>query len=159
MSTAPYLTLISELLPVQRRDFYMADAGLLNPNNSNPVLDGEWLSLNTAGKLVRGSGTLGTRSWQLFAERGRYDTQAIGKAPLLFIGQYEAECSIVTIGSLDVGHELVVGDVDVGGLTKKGLIKLPATAGTYWVVGTVTKMPGGGKVRYLTTGYKIVVPA
>ena len=78
MSIAPYMNLISEVLPVQRRDFYMADATLLNPNNANPVLDGEWLQLDSTYKLTRGaSGNVAVPSWQLFAERGRFDTQSI----------------------------------------------------------------------------------
>ena len=115
MSNAPYLTLISEVLPVQRRDFYLADPTLLNPNVSNPILDGEWLALDSDYKLARGS------------------------------------------GSLAVNDLLVVGDVTFGGQTKKGLIELPTAAATYWVVGQVTRLPTG-KVRYLTCGFRIVVP-
>lgn len=157
MSNAPYLTLISEVLPVQRRDFYLADATLLNPNVANPLIDGEWLTLDANYKLERASGTLAKRSWQVFAERGRYDTQAIGKTTVLFNGDYEAETSVYTSTGLAVGDFLVVGDVTVGGLTRKGLIELPTGAGSYWVVGTVTRLPTG-KVRYLTCGFRIVVP-
>ena len=157
MSTPPYLELISEVLPVQRRDFYMDDPALLNPNNANPLLDGEWLSLNSSYKLARGTGTLATRPFQVWTERGRYDTQAIGKATVLFSGAYEAETSVADLTGLAIGDCLVVGDVTVGGLTKKGLLKLPAAAAGYWVVGTVTRLPTG-KVRYLTAGFQIVVP-
>ena len=159
MSTAPYLQLISEVLPIQRRDFYMSDPTLLNPQNANPVLDGEWLSLDSSYKLIRAAGaTLGgvagvvsMPSWQLFAERGRYDTQAIGKAPLLFIGGHEAETSICDVTSLNIGDGLVVADVTVGGLTKKGLKKYGTTA-TYPIRGWVTRLPGSGKVRYWVPG-------
>lgn len=151
MSIAPYLQLISEVLPVQRRDFYMNDPALLNPNNANPLLDGEWLELNSSYKLVRGSSEQAKAAWQVFAERGRYDTQSIGKTVLLFIGGYEAETSIADLTGLAVGDMLVVQDVTVGGLTKRGLAKLGAGAGQHLIFGWVTRLPGGGKVRYWKT--------
>ena len=163
MSIAPYMNLISEVLPVQRRDFYMADATLLNPNNANPVLDGEWLQLDSTYKLTRGaSGNVAVPSWQLFAERGRFDTQSIGKAPVLFIGGDEAETSICDLTGLAVGDGLMVGVVTVGGLTKKGLKKVGSTAATTYVVRAyVTRLPGGGKVRYWMPGapVHVTIPA
>lgn len=148
MSTAPYLQLISEVMPIQRRDFYLADTALLNPNNANPILDGEWLELDGSYKLARGSSEQAKPAWQLFAERGRYDTQAIGKAPVLFIGGYEAETSIADLTGLAVGDALVVQNVTVGGLNKRGLAKLGVGAGAHLLFGYVTRLPGGGKVRY-----------
>lgn len=147
MSIPPFLELISEVQAIIRRDFYIADPALLNPIGANPLLDGEWLSLDTNYKLVRGTGTLTTRSFQVWTERGRYDTQAIQKVTVLFANSYEAETSIVNLTGLAVGDWLMVGDVTVGGLTKKGLIK---AAGTGLVVGSVTRLPTG-KVRYLKT--------
>lgn len=162
MSQAPYLSLISELLPVQRRDFYLADATLLNPNAANPVIDGEWLELDSNYKVARGVGNSAGLPFQVFAEKGRYDTQAIGKTTLLFIGGYEAETTVANLTGLAVGNQLVVADVTIGGLVKRGLVKLPAVAGTYYVVGRVTRLPGAGKVRYLAPAsgmaYAVVVP-
>lgn len=158
MSLAPYLTLISELLPVQRRDFYLNDPTLLNPNNANPVVDGEFLELNASYKLVRGTGNNLNPAFQLFAERGRYDTQAIGKAPVLFIGGFEAESAICDLTGMAINDMLVVADVTVGGLVKRGLKKIPAASGTYGVVGRVTRLPGSGKVRYLVPAAGQVIP-
>lgn len=156
MSTAPYLTLISELLPVQRRDFYMSDPTLLNPYNANPVLDGEWLELDSTYKLVRGSSAgaaTAKPSWQLFSERGRYDTQAIGKAPVLFIGGYEAETTICDTTGCAIGDPLMVCDVTVGGLTKRGLKKMSVSAGTNALLfGWVTRLPSTGTIRF----YKVM---
>jgi hypothetical protein len=148
MSNAPFLNLISEVLPIQRRDFYVATESLLNPNNANPLVDGEWLELDSSYKLVRGTSEQAKPSWQLFAERGRYDTQSIGKAPVLFIGGYEAETSIADLTGMAVGDALVVQDVTIGGLTKRGLAKLGGGAGQHLLFGYVTRLPGGGKVRY-----------
>ena len=153
MSTAPYMTLISEVLPIQRRDFYVANTALLNPNNANPILDGEWLELDSSYKLARGAGTpQATPAWQVFAERGRYDTQAIGKLPVLFIGGYEAETSICDVTGCAVGDALVVTDVTVGGLTKRGLDKISAATGEYLVFAYVTRLVGTTKLRYWVPG-------
>src|SRR5215204_6523746 len=120
MSLPPFFTLVSEVLPIQRRDFYAANTALLNPNNANPLIDGEWLELDSSYKAARGTGEAAVPSWVLFAERGRYDTQSIGKVPLLFNGGYEAETKVYTATGLAVGNALVVQDVTIGGLTKRG---------------------------------------
>ena len=79
-SIAPHLTLITEVMPINRRDFPMADITLLDPTNADPLLDGEWLELNSSYQLDRkSSGESAAPSWQVFAEQGRYDTQALGK--------------------------------------------------------------------------------
>lgn len=161
MSQAPNLTLISEFQKVTPRDFYLTDPTLLNPNNANPVVDGEWLELDSSYKVIRGTGNSNNPVWQVFAEKGRYDTQAIGKTTLLFLGAYEAETTIYDSTSLAVGKQLVVADVTVGGLTKRGLKLLPVASGTYFVVGRVTRLPTG-VVRYIVPAaglaYPVVIP-
>lgn len=154
MSNAPYLTLVSEVLPIQRRDFYLADRTLLNPNNANPLLDGEWLELNSSYQLARGSGEAANPSWQLFAERGRYDTQAIGKAPVLFQGGYEAECQIVNLTSLTVGAALMVTDVTFQTLTRRGLALSAVTSGEHMIFGYVTRV-FTDRVRYWYPGVPV----
>lgn len=158
MSTAPYMTLVSEVLPIQRRDFYVANTALLNPLNANPILDGEWLELDSTYKLARGAGApQATPAWQVWAERGRYDTQAIGKLPVLFIGGYEAETSICDVAGCSVGSQLVVANVTVGGQTKRGLDLIPAGAGQYLIFAYVTRLVGTTKLRYwVNPGWKTV---
>jgi hypothetical protein len=146
----PNFELISEVLPVQRRDFALAVTDLLNPLNANPLVDGEFLSLNASYQLVRGSGILATPGWAVFAERGRYDTQAIGKTVVLFNGGYEAETRICDVTGLSVGDPLMVSDVTVDSLTKQGL--LAATTGERRIFGHVTRLPGNGRVRFWTSG-------
>jgi hypothetical protein len=83
------------------------------------------------------------------AERGRYDTQAVSKTTLLFIGGYEAETTVCDVSGLSVGDMLMVDAVTVGGVAnKRGLKKLSASSGQHLVFGYVTRLPGGGKVRY-----------
>jgi hypothetical protein len=154
---APNFNLVSEVLPVQRRDFALGVAGLLDPNNANPLIDGEWLELDASYQAVRGTGAGAALSWPVFAERGRYDTQAIGKTVLLFGGFYEAETRVADLTGLAVGDFLVVDDVTVDTLTRKGLLEASG-AGQHFVVGQVTRLPGGGKVRFIHTGgYQITI--
>jgi hypothetical protein len=149
--SAPHFNLISELLPVQRRDFALAAAALLDPNNANPLYDGEYLGLNASYQLVRGSGAQAAMTFPVFAERGRYDTQAIGKTVVLFSGFYEAETTVANTAGLSVGSFLTVDDVTVDSQTKQGLV-LAAGAGQHFIVGQVTRLPGNGKVRFIHTG-------
>lgn len=156
--SAPNFNLVSELMPVQRRDFDLAVPDLLNPDNANPLLDGEFLELNASYQMVRGSGEAAAMSWPVFAERGRYDTQAIGKTVLLFNGAYEAETRIADLTGLAVGDLLVVQDVTVDSLTKRGLAEA-AGAGQHFIVGQVTRLPGNGRVRFWHNGgYQITIP-
>ena len=141
MSTAPYFNLVSEVLPVQRRDFYVLTPAQLNPNNANPLIDGEWLELDTTEyKVKRGTGEAAVPSWPLFAEKGRYDTQSIGKVPLLFLGGFEAETKVANLSGMAPGNALVVQDVTISSLTRRGLAKLGAGAGEHMIFGFVTRV-------------------
>jgi len=146
----PNFELVTELQVTTRRDFALASSDLLNPLNANPLLDGEWLELNGSYQLDRGSGDGATPVvFPVHTERGRYDTQAIGKTNVIFGGMYEADTAIYDGTSLVLGSPLMVGDVTVGGQTKRGL-KL-ATAGKF-AVGYVTKTAANGKIRFQHRG-------
>ncbi len=146
-------------MKVDRRDFYVSDPTLLNPNSANPLIDGEWVELDDTYKVDRGSGNGGSQgAYQVFAERGRYDTQAIGKTPLLFLGGYEAETTVCDLTGVVVGMPLIIKDVTVGGLTRRGLARLPAGAGTYWTVARCTRLPGNGKVRFIVPAAGLAIP-
>lgn len=145
----PNFELITELQVTTRRDFPLATSDLLNPLNTNALLDGEWLELS-GGQLDRGAGSgLSPAVYPVHTERGRYDTQAIGKANVIFGGQYEAETTIFDGTVTTVGQPLMVGTVVVGGQNKRGLVL--ATDGK-WAVGYVTKAPVNGRVRFQHTG-------
>jgi hypothetical protein len=155
MSYAPYFELVTELQTLIRRDFPYTGVtpnapGILDPNNANPLIDGEWLELDTGTNqynLKRGSGE-GTSLLQfpVHTERGRYDVQAAQKVNVLFLGMYEADTLVVDTTGLAVGDLLSVQDVTVGALTRRGLKERAANTGT--VVGFVTKVVGS-KVRFV----------
>lgn len=148
---APNLVLISEVQQTARRDFYLANSNLLNPDYSNPLLDGEWLELDSDGNLARGTGNGTDAVFPVFTEKGRTDTQAIGKATVIFLQQFEAETIICDVSSLSVGDRLMVGDVTISGLTRRGVKKAGTGAGVV-EVGFVTKLfSGETKVRFVRT--------
>jgi hypothetical protein len=151
MSNAPYLKLLSPVLPVDRRDFPVA-ASLLNPVGANPLIDGEWLELNSTGQLVRGSGDGVKPAFALFAERGRYDTQAIVKAPVLFLGQYHASTAVFDASGLAAWDPLMVADVTIGALTRRGLKKATSAK---MIVAYCSKITGSGatqRVEFIASG-------
>lgn len=144
--------LVSEFQTIHRRPFELVDPTILNPTAGNPLLDGEFLELNSAYKMLRGvSNPAAVPSFAYFAERGRYEVQAIQKGPFLYLGPYEADTLIFDgTGITTVGQKLEVNDVTIGGLTKRGL-KI-YTSGV--VVGYVTRLPANNKnfLRFIHCG-------
>ena len=150
----PNFELITELQSTIRRDFPVGDTSLLQPLASNPIIDGEWLELDSNQQLVRGTGE-GTKlnAFPVHTERGRYDTQAIGKANVIFAGGvYQASTKVVSLTSLNVGDELTVQDVSIGGLTRRGLKK--KTGSGKAVVGIVTKIiTAENRIEFVSARY------
>jgi hypothetical protein len=140
--------LVTELQFLLRRDFPVADRNLISPNNANPLMDGEFLNLNTAYQLVRaGNGEVG---WAMFVEKGRFDVQAVGKVTILFAGTYEADTRVMDATGMTLGGDLgISAAVTVDTLTKSGLVNYASGK----VVGFVTRLPAnnGGKLRFLQT--------
>ena len=146
----PNFTLITELQTLTRRDFPLADSTLLQPAASNPLVDGEFLELNSSYLLARGTGESGwANQFPVYTERGRYDTQALGKSNVLMLGMYEAETKIYDSTGLAVGDALTVQDVTISSLTKRGLKKKAASSAVV-VVGFVSRIVSGtGKIRFI----------
>jgi hypothetical protein len=159
---------VSDILPITRRDFPLADPTLANPINALALVDGEWLTLNSSYQILRAStiGTLGNvstaLSFPLFAERGRYDTQGIAgtKMPVLFLGTYEFDTRIfdaaVALSSgaaiTAVLQPLKVATIAMGGRNYSGLVGHGGAADTSPIRGYVTRLPAnnGGKLRFIS---------
>ena len=155
---APLFELVSELQMLNRRDFSVADETMLNPLNSRPLVEGEWLAIDSNYKLAReGDNNSGTAdegtSYAVFpvhTERGRYDTQVVKKVNVLFMGMYEAETQIVDTTGLALGDSLTVQDISIGGIVRRGLKKNSGSTSGRVVVGYVTKLYSGQtKVRFI----------
>ena len=164
---------VTDILPVQRRDFALADKTLSDPLNAVALVDGEWCTIDSNYKLVRGAaiGTLATagaggrasvRCFPLFAERGRYDVRAMAevKMPLLWRGDYEFDTRVfdatAAAGSgaaiTTVMQWLKVGTILIGTRNYVGLVGHGGSADTDPVVGLVTRLPAsnGGKLRFIS---------
>lgn len=146
---AVYFKLVSEFQTIHRRPFELDDATILNPVSSNPLIEGEFLEFTTTTyKMKRGSATpAAVPSFAYFAEQGRYETQALGKGPFLYLGPYEADTMIMDATGLAVGDSLEVSNVTIGGLTRRGLVKFT----TGHKVGYVTRLPtdNRGYLRFI----------
>lgn len=155
MSYVINFKLISEFQTIHRRPFELAVPGDLDPNSVRPMVDGEFLELTTTTyKMQRGGdNNAGTPdpgagpAFAYFAERGRYEVQAIAKGPFLYLGQYEADTKIMDSTGAAVGDALEVVDIDIGGIVRRALKK--ATSG--YKIGYVTRLPAnnGGWLRFI----------
>ncbi len=139
------------VLPVERRDLNLKDPTLLDPANANPLIMGEFLEFSsTAGatkQAIRASGSY--LCWSFFAEKGRSDTQALGKAPVLYMGHYEADTLIFKATGLTHACKLMVDDVTYLTKTLSGLAI--HGGGSEEVVGRVIRLPAnnGSKLRFM----------
>lgn len=154
----------TDIMPVHRRDFPLATPDLASPLNPAVITDGEWVTLNSSYQILRASnlGVVGNpaslRSWPVFAERGRYDVQAIAgrKMPILFLGHYEFDTRIyddlaVVAGGAAitfVGQKLKVATITLGTRNYTGLVGVGG-GNTDPVVGIVTRLPSAGKLRFI----------
>lgn len=140
--------LVTDVQDLIRRDFTVGPNTPVDPFNVNPLLDGEWVALNSAYQVVRAA--TGVLGFAVFAERGRFDVQAIGKTTVLFAKPYEADTRIFTAAGLTLGGPLKISStVSYNGNTNSGLIAYD----TGIVIGYVTRLPAnnGGKLRFLKT--------
>lgn len=159
---------VSDILPIQRRDFPLADPTLAQPLNAVALVDGEWMTLDSSYKLVRASNisspgdAAGALSFPLFAERGRYDTQGIAgtKMPILWRGEYEFDTRIfdstAVAGSgaaiTRVMQPLKVATITVGSRNYTGLVGHGGSGDSSPVRGYVSRLPAanGGKLRFIS---------
>lgn len=163
---------VSDVLPLTRRDFPLADPTLADPTNTaTGTVDGEWMTLNSSYQLVRGAsiaaaGNQATvRCFPLWAERGRYDVQAIAsrKMPVLYLGFYEFDTRIFDAAAVvhagaaitTVMQPLKVASITIGTRVYCGLVGSAGAADTDPIVGYVTRLPAnnGGKLRFIA-GYR-----
>lgn len=141
-----------------------ADKNLLDPaylsHATTPTLvDGEWVTYNDAGKIVRAAdltqvaGTVAAkRSFLWWEEVGRYDVQAIQQGNIMLLGAGEFNTlifdSALNGGISDGMQALKVAVVVIDGIKRSGLI---AHSGTDQIVGYSTLLPAknGGKLRFV----------
>lgn len=162
---------VSDILPVWRKDLPLAVPSLADPTNAAALVDGEWVTLDSAYKYVRAAainaaGNAATiRSFPVWNERGRTDRQGMAekKTTALFLGQLEADTRIFD-AALVVGggaaittvlQPLKVASIALGAKIVTGLVGHGGANDANPIVGYVTKLPAtnGGKLRFVT-GYR-----
>jgi hypothetical protein len=155
---------LTDILKVHRRDFALANPDLATPNAADVLLDGEWMVLNAAYQILRATditvpGDMAALpSFPLFAERGRYDVQAIAgrKMPILFRGEYEFDTRIFDAaagaGITAVLQPLKVSTVAIGARSYSGLVVHNGAADADPIMGYVTRLPAnnGGRLRFIS---------
>lgn len=154
----------SPLTDVVRRDFPYGTVAELSGTNANPLIDGEWLQFTSATSytLDRGTGVAVTNRagttytgvpLMVLSDRGRYDTQALGKVTVALLGMFEATTNVRDATGIGNGSALQVGDVAnwAGtGLTKRGLLLDDNATDGRFLVGFVTKsVDGTGYTRFI----------
>lgn len=162
---------VSDVLPIWRRDLPLAVPALADPLNAVALVDGEWVTLDSAYKWVRASNVASSgdpalvRSFPVFAERGRSDRQATSAklTTALMRGEWEFDTRVydasAAIGSgaaiTTVMQPLKVATIVIGGRNFSGIVGHGGSADTHPVVGYVTKLPAtnGGKLRFIS-GYR-----
>jgi len=149
----------SNLMNLQTRDFPLVDPTLVNPLSALATVDGEWMEVTSAYKMQRAAdvasaGNAATaQSYPLWAERGRTDIQARGTraAPVIWLGQWEADTRIFLVTSMVMGGCVSVSSVDLAGKICSGLVAngTIASVGGGITVGYITRLPAtnGGKLR------------
>lgn len=169
MSSAGNFRLVEPYMELHRRVFEVA-SGLqasLDPYDTNPVSDGEWLSLDSSYNLARAAdshGTITVQSFPVLDLKGQYDVQASKRLTVAMGGFFEADTRICTTTSIVLGSPLVVADVSPDAGTNKGLILLPANGGgtavVGWIVGYCTKAPADGWIRFARVDpQRVAIPA
>jgi len=158
---------VSDVLPIERRDFPVADKTLTDPSNAVVLVDGEWMTLTTGYKLARatnvaaaGDPAAAKLCWPLWAERGRFDVQAMAdrKTPILWMGQWEFE-SLIFDAAAVVGagaaisallQPVKVATITIGSRNYSGLVGHGGVGvDSARIVGYVTKLhtDNGGFLR------------
>jgi hypothetical protein len=149
----------SNLMHLQTRDFALVDPTLVNPLNALATVDGEWMEITATYKMQRAAniaaaGNAATaQSYPLWAERGRTDVQArcTRAAPVLWLGQWEADTRIFLVTNMVMGGLVSVSSVNLNGKIVSALVAngTIAAAGAGITVGFITRLPAanGGKLR------------
>lgn len=157
---------VADVIPVVRRDFGPADKTLTDPTNPLALTDGEWMTLDSTGKLIRATtiGNVGEAgaaklTWPLWAEQGRYDIQAMAekKTPILWLHSWEFETRIFDAAAVvgngaaiaSVLQPLKIATITIGGRNYTGLVGHGGSGDTDRVVAYVTRLPtnNGGWLR------------
>jgi hypothetical protein len=134
MATAQTFKLVTEVLSIIRRDFEVSSPNFIDPEHADVILMGEYVELDAAYKLIRGTGG-DSPQFPVFVEKGRSDIQAIRMLTTLFLCSFEAD-TLIFEGAPALGAKLEIDPAVLYlGKTVSGL----KTWGAGWTAGYVTR--------------------
>ena len=159
----------SDFLSLPRWSFPLADGTLSDPTNAVALIDGEWMCVQDDGlTVVRATDVTTTGAepstadndfYPVWAEKGRYDTQALSSkmVPLIYGGFWIADTRIfdatAVVGSgaaiAHTGQGLKVATIVLSGRKVTGLVGHGGSGDAAKVVARVTKLAtvNGGKLQ------------
>lgn len=151
MAQKEYLMLKTSVQNEHRKMLPLADVSLLRPTNSNPLVMGEWVHLNSSHLAVRADGSL--FSWLVLDGAGRHDTQALGQVCGIGLHGLIADTLVFDNASPPAhGAALMVATVtnSAAGLTSKSGVKTHG-GGSQKIVGYVEKIAAdnNGYLRFV----------
>jgi hypothetical protein len=135
------LKLVSHVNSVARRDYASASATVLDPTEVTALVQGEWLSLDSAGELVRADSP-NNNAKMLFTPKGSYDAQALGKVSVIQSQDFEVDTDMFTGTTWAIGDLVGIDQQTVDGTTRSVFaLHSGLTSGTDYIYGVVTKAP------------------
>jgi hypothetical protein len=147
------LTMITPVNDNFRRDVTLLDPTLLDPNEADALVQGEWVSVdNASGKAIRHATSTARGAMQVFTPKGDLSGQAIGKVAVLQLHEYEAETTIFDDGfNPSAGDPVTVGTITLDGVGPGPFVGLKLPAGGDIIYGVCTKSPtnNNGKLRFM----------
>jgi len=136
------MKLVTFVNSAHRRDYDVADTDLLDPTDSDCLVHGEWMSLNTSAKLVRADSDE-ANAYMLFTPKGSTDAQALGKVCIIMSRDFEVDTDMyLTSDTYAIGVEVGLDQQTVDGATRcvfRPVSEL--TAGSHYSYGVVTLDP------------------
>lgn len=140
------IKLITPVNDINRRDLPVADTTLLNPTTAgsgSPIAgsaleQGEWLTPNaSSGKLERVAAASVPDCFPMFTQKGDFSAQAIGRATVLQLHEFEADTDMYDDAqTYVVGEPLCAKLVTVDGYSR-GVLTNQVSADTDYIVGYV----------------------
>jgi hypothetical protein len=103
------IKVLSHMTRTHRRDYDLADTDLADPNEADALDAGEWLELNSAGKLARAASaaaaSASSNSYICLSVKGSTDMQVLGKAAVL-----KSRDAVVQTDMFDSADTFAVGE-------------------------------------------------
>tara|TARA_Y100000034_G_C6834459_1_gene376982 strand:- start:421 stop:885 length:465 start_codon:yes stop_codon:yes gene_type:complete len=143
------MKLVTHVNSVHRRDFPVNDTDLLVPTESDALVHGEWMTLNSSEELVRASSS-DPNAYMLFTPKGSTDAQSLGKVAVIMSRDFEVDTDMYDPepgADYAVGGRVGINQVSIDGVTRSVFARIEDLAATDYVWGVITKAETSGVLR------------